>query len=150
MKKKFSAYKFFPIFSIISIACGLICLTIDIFYPNVWLDRIGVISFTVFMLPFILLQFAMNAGIKVKHENIDIPFWGCIVLHLLVFPFAHLWTISCLGSLFDILFMHRDYGVIVGNYTHATQWAVLAASYFTVTLIGLAYRALKNKKAFII
>jgi hypothetical protein len=161
MKTKKFVQWFFGILGItsaISLIAIILSLIIDLYFfdgANQICGFIRTIGVLAFMMPFLVLQFTMTAGLMDRFDgqtNIpfsNTPFWGKVMFYLIVFPFADMLVISALDDLFHFLpnyqeAMAQGYDRVVVR-AMFQQWQsqaliIIGITYTSIIGIGLLFK----------
>lgn len=145
-ERKENVAKIFSFVSLIGIIVGIIFGLLYLIYENSPYDTIAIYGLTIFMLPFVLLQFFMTAGIYGNGLG-KIYF----LFYLLLFPFVNMWFFSGINAIFHIIptyyYSHnRGTGITMAEIEELRRqaWLCVGGIYLLMNGLGLLWRILKK------
>ncbi len=165
MKTKKSSAEWFSYIlgtiSTIGLVAVIVSLLVNYFFFNQTLELVGLIGVLAIMMPFLILQFMMTAGLMDRFGGqTDIPFsntpfWGKVIFYLIVFPFADMLVISALDGLFHFLpnyqkAMAEGYDRLMVE-AMFEEWqsqalVIIGITYVSIIGIGLLFRGIFGDK----
>ncbi len=138
-KRKEKIVRIFSIVSAIGIIIGVIFCLLYLIYKNPLFDTIAVYGVTIFILPFVLLQFFMTAGIY------GVGFgWIYLFFYLFIFPFVDILFFSGVNVLFHIIPDYHIMDAVARNNLIEKSWLYIGGIYFSIIILGLIWRMGKN------
>ena len=141
-ERKEKIAKFFSIVSLIGIIVGILFGILYLIYENSLFDTIAVCGLTLFVLPFVLLQFFMTAHLYGNGLG-----WVYLLFYLILFPFVNMWFFSGINSLFHFIptyyYSHnRGTGITIAEIEEYRRqaWLFVGGIYFLFNGAGLLWR----------
>ncbi|MGY4884275.1 MAG: hypothetical protein ACP5NZ_01720 [Nanobdellota archaeon] len=125
--------------SLIGIIEGIIFGCLYLIYENPIYDSLAVVGLTVFIFPFVLLQFFMSAGLYGEGMG-----WLYLLFYAILFPFIDMWFFAGLNSLFNVL---PNYHLVEGMMREefmTKSWICIGIIYLLVNCSGFLYRSFKK------
>lgn len=137
------------IISMSGFAVFIVLSVVDTFFTKIGstLDFTACVGALIFMMPFFALQFVMPAGLL---DTKDIPFWGKLMFYALAFPFANIWMLSSLDSMFHFLpdfHAAMSHGDMILSQALRQQWqqqgwAIMGATYVVMIGGGIIFKGI--------
>ncbi len=139
-ERKEKVAKIFSFVSGIGVVSGIIFGILYLIFKNPLFDTIAVYGLTIFILPVVLLQFFMTAGI---YYGVGLG-WIYVFFYLFLFPFADMWFFSGVNAIYHIIPDYHVMDAITRSDFTEKSWLYIGGIYFFVIVLGLIWRMGKN------
>jgi hypothetical protein len=142
-EKKEKIVRLFATFSMVSLSACLFSIVLFLFWESTIFSKIAVLNFTLFFLPFLLLQFFMSAGIYGKGLG-----WTYLLFYIFFFPFVDMCFFTGIDIFFNILPIPRLLDLNLANMTIEEYHWIARGYIFGIYIIfngaGLLWRIGKH------
>jgi hypothetical protein len=138
-KRTENVARILSVVSLNGVIVGIIFGFLYLIYKNPIYDTLAVYGLTLFILPFVLLQFFMTAGFYGNGLG-----WIYVLFYLVLFPFVDIWFFSGINAIFQIIPNYHIKDTLARTEFIERSWLFIVGTYLLVNGAGLLWRIGKN------